>query len=343
MMARHREPGTPPRPLVVLAALGLAAATGLAVWFLPAQATPDWSAAGPSPLAKVSAAPSPSPTPSAKPVPSGFVAFVDTARTPRFHLANASRRTGVRWFSLGRLMAGPGGCAPKWGGTVDPADDPVAGRVSGLRAAGGQAGLAFGGPDGSELAAACADQAALTSAYRRVIGAFGAPFVEFEVRDSADLPAVRRRATAVTALQREGDLLVTYTVPVGPGGLAPADLRMLEESAAAGARVTTVNLLVTIEPQAAGEGRMRRVAAALRAARRQVAEIFQVDPVTAWRRLAMTAVLAGPHDLSPLDARKLRVFAERAGMAWLSSRGASPPEEVARALWGEPPSRDHGS
>ncbi|GAA2810897.1 hypothetical protein GCM10020219_098600 [Nonomuraea dietziae] len=127
-MARHREPGTPPRPLVVLAGLGLAAVTGLAIWFLPAQATPDWSAPGPSHAARVSAAPSPSPAPSAaEPVPSGFVAFVDTARTPRLDLAQALRRTGVRWFSLGRLMAGPGGCEPTWAGGLAPGRTPLRG------------------------------------------------------------------------------------------------------------------------------------------------------------------------------------------------------------------------
>ncbi|GAA3467108.1 hypothetical protein [Nonomuraea roseola] len=334
-MARHREPGTPPRPLVVLAGLGLAAATGLAIWFLPAQATPDWSAPGPSHAARVSAAPSPPPAPSAaEPVPSGFVAFVDTARTPRLDLAQALRRTGVRWFSLGRLMAGPRGCEPTWAGGVAPGRTPFAGRVSGLRAAGGQAGLLFGGPDGREAAAACADQAALTSAYREVIGAYGASFVEFEVRDGADLPAVRRRATAVAALQREGDLLVTYTVPLGPEGLAPADLEMLRQTTAKGARVTTVNLLAAIEPQAAGEGRMRRVASSLKAAHRQVAEVFRLDSAAAWRRMALTSVLAGPDDLSALDARKLTVFAERAGMAWRSARGVPPPAQVARVLWG---------
>ncbi|MFE3452112.1 hypothetical protein ACFXJ8_24650 [Nonomuraea sp. NPDC059194] len=334
-MARHREPGTPPRPVVVLAGLGLAGVTGVAVWFLPAQATPEWSAplsaAGP---ALSTASPSPTPAPSA-PGPSGYVAFVDTVQNPGFDLPETARRTGVRWFSLGRVMAGPSGCAPKWGGTLDPGRNAVANRMSGLRAAGGDAGLAFGGPVGRDLASACADQRALTSAYRKMIGAFGISFAEFEVRDGGDLPAVRRRARALADLQRDTELAVTFSVPLGPAGLAPADVEMLRQTRAAGAKLHTINLLAAIEPHTAGEGRMRRLAAAVRAAHGQLTEVFGIDAATAWRRIALTAVLAGPQDLSLLDARKLSWYATRNDLAWLSTRGATPPAEVSKALRGE--------
>ncbi|MFD1933875.1 hypothetical protein ACFSKW_20645 [Nonomuraea mangrovi] len=338
-MARHREPGTPPRTLVVLAGLGLAGVTGVAVWFLPAQATPEWSAslAAASPPARTAASPSPASAPSALAVtePSGYVAFVDTVADPGFDLPAAARRTGVRWFSLGRVMAGPSGCAPKWGGTIDLGRSSVANRLPGLRAAGGDAGLAFGGPVGRELAAACADQRALTSAYRKVIAAFGASFAEFEIRDGGDVSAVRRRAVALADLRRDKKFTVVFSVPLGPSGLAPSDVEMLRQSRAAGAAPDTVNLLAAIEPRAGGEGRMRRLAAAVRAAQGQLAGALGIDAATTWRRTALTAVLAGPDDLSLLDARKLSWYSTRNHLAWLSTRGATPPAAVLRALRGE--------
>ncbi|MEU0486655.1 hypothetical protein ABZ260_46760, partial [Streptosporangium sp. NPDC006013] len=43
---RAREPGTPPRPLVVLASIALAAGTGGAIWLLPPRAQGEWAAVG---------------------------------------------------------------------------------------------------------------------------------------------------------------------------------------------------------------------------------------------------------------------------------------------------------
>ncbi|WP_449064435.1 hypothetical protein [Planomonospora algeriensis] len=57
---------------------------------------------------------------------------------------------------------------------------------------------------------------------------------------------------------------------------------------------------------------------------------------SAWRRIALTPVLAGPSDLSPADARKLAGFAARHGLAWISTRGAVPAPEVARLLAAPP-------
>ncbi|MFD0665134.1 hypothetical protein [Thermocatellispora tengchongensis] len=43
-------------------------------------------------------------------------------------------------------------------------------------------------------------------------------------------------------------------------------------------------------------------------------------------------MLAGPGDLSPMEARKLSAYAMRNQLAWLSLRGARPAEAVVRTL-----------
>ncbi|GAA3025733.1 hypothetical protein [Streptosporangium longisporum] len=342
---RAREPGTPPRSLVVLASVALVAGTGTAIWLLPSGATGEWSARGDRAAA---APPSGTPRPAAsgrRPAvdreaavsrPSGFVTFVDAARDPRFDLPRAVRTDHVRWFTLGHLTAGQKGCVPTWGGLRDRDGAPVADRLGRLRAAGGKAGLAFGGPSGRELASACTDPERLAAAYRRAITAFGAAYIDFELHGPAATATVRRRARAITVLQREAaregrSLAVSFTLPVTGAGLARHDQEMLRATRAAGAEISTVNLLAPVGAPAAG-ARLRPVASAVRAAHPQVAR--SLGRATAWDRIALTPVLAGHGRLTRLDARRLAAFTSRNRLAWLSTRGVALTPELTRLLTG---------
>ncbi|GAA0912433.1 chitinase [Nonomuraea longicatena] len=274
------------------------------------------------------------PSPQTAAGPSAYVSYVDTARAPSFDLPGHAARSGVRWYVLGHLVSGGDGCAPRWSGRHEPGGDPVANRIGRLRAEGADAGLSFGGPTGTDLADACASTRRLTAAYRRMVGAFDADFVDFEPRDDLSLDVVLRRARAVRALQRERPLHVSLTLPVGAAGLSERDLAVLRFTHEAGAVVSTVNLLAPIEPHSAGEGRMHRVAEAVRAAHRQVGRVFALrDEAAVWRRIAVTSVLTSPADLDEVDARKLSTFAVRNELAWLSMRGATPVTDVCRILW----------
>ncbi|WP_127935147.1 hypothetical protein [Nonomuraea polychroma] len=305
--------------------------------------------------------------------------FVDTAREPDFDLSAESRRTGVRHYLLGHLVAGgDDGCAPKWAGPratlhpdadggdppapdadrgdppapdadrgdppapdadrgdpLDPGDNPVANRIGRLRALGGDAAPTFGGPGVEELAVTCTRPGGLAAAYRRVVGAFDAKAVDFEVRDSEDGAAVLRRARAIRAMQRERPLRVSFTLPLRPYGLNAADVAMLRTTHKAGAEIGTVNVLADMESHTAPSGRLRRLAAAVQLAKDQIAQAQDLpDRGQAWRRIALTPVLAGKGDLSELDARTLAGYAARHGLAWLSLRGVPPSPDVARILRG---------
>ncbi|TDD01380.1 hypothetical protein E1292_26090 [Nonomuraea deserti] len=325
-MPRHtREPGLLPRPLAILGALALVAGTGAAIRLLPADGAPP--PAAPPPVARPS--PSLSPVVSEEPPPTTYVTFVDTAGEPEFDLPALSRRTGVRQYALGHLVAGGEGCVPTWTGS--PAPGKPIGR---LRALGGDAVLVFGGPGGRELATTCTRPGALATAYRRIVGTYDAAAVDFEVRDSADKAAVLRRARAIHTLQQERDLRVSFTLPLRPGGLSPADAAMLRTTRRAGADIGTVNLLAALGRSTAHRIRLGRVATAVRAARVQIARAQDLDdPREAWERIALTPVLAGGSDLGASDARTLAAYATRHRLAWLSLRGAEPPQGVSRILW----------
>ncbi|MBG0830814.1 hypothetical protein HS041_23940 [Planomonospora sp. ID67723] len=347
--ARHaREPGTPPRPLIALAAVTLAATTGAAVWLLPAE-TDEWAgparaarleAATASPMARPAAEHVPAPDGGVTGGPSGFMTFLDAVHTPLFDLPESTaRHGGARWFAVGHLTAGRDDCALRWGGRRDQAGDAVPGRLDRLREAGGAAGLVFGGPAGRELADACTVPDALAAAYRKAASDFGAAYLDFEVQDSGDHETVLRRAEAITALQEEArengrPLTVGFTLPATETGLAPRDRMMLRTTREAGVRISVVNLLVPIRHLPAGQSHLRPVASAVRAAQPQIAEALG-EPTTPGR-VALTSVLTDPESLSPADARKIVAFAARNHLAWLSTRGATPAPEVVRLLSAPP-------
>ncbi|MEV4380517.1 hypothetical protein [Streptosporangium sp. NPDC049644] len=340
---RAREPGTPPRPLVVLASIALAAGTGGAIWLLPPRAQGEWAVVGrragagapPSETAPRPAA-EPAPTPAVV-RPSGFVAFVDAVHEPRFNLSKAARKSRVRWFTLGHLTAGRSGCVPRWGGLQGQRRNPVANRLGPLRAAGGDAGLAFGGPAGRELATACADLGRLTAAYRRAIDAFDARYIDFEVHAPAGDAAVRRRARAIATLQRQAaregrPLTVSFTLPVTGTGLTLGDQELLRATRAEGVEIATVNLLAPVGTSPGSGSRLHPIASAVRAAHPQIAR--SLGESAAWNRIALTPVLARSGDLTRLDARRLAAFISRNNLAWLSARGAALAPGVTRFLTG---------
>ncbi|MEW9549453.1 hypothetical protein [Nonomuraea sp. NPDC050783] len=362
-----------PRPLAALAALALVAATTAAVRLLPAGAAPPAPPAGP-PAAPSSVpragvivrhTPALSVAVTGAPVPV-FARFVDTAREPGFDLPAEALRTGVRHYLLGHLVAGGAdGCSPRWaspdGTHLGPGENPVANRIGRLRALGGDAAPSFGGAGGADPAAVCVRPGGLAAAYRRVVGAFDAGTLDFEPHDApaaypasgdpasgepapgdpgpgADAGVVLRRARALRALQRERPLRVSFTLPLRASGLDPADAAALRTTRQAGADVATVNLLALLEPRAAPAGRLGRLATAVHLARAQIARAQALDdPEEAWRRVALTLFLEHGSDLDVRDARTLKAYAARHGLAWLSLRGAAPDEEISDVLRGTAP------
>ncbi|GIH69495.1 glycoside hydrolase family 18 protein [Sphaerimonospora thailandensis] len=334
-----REAGTPPRFLVFLGASTLVFGTGLALWLLPTSAEPMVVShqvrairTTTTPTTKPATTPMPPPAsavPDPLPVTPGrtYTEFVDASAGP-----TAAR---ARWYTIGHLTAGPDGCTLRWTGrwAGRPALDhiPVADRLALFRAEGGDADIAFGGPYGSELSASCPSEARLIAAYRRVIRTFDPAGLDFEVHDSADAAATRRRAAAIARLQRDSrdrgrPISITFTLPASEYGMAAADMSMLRAVRTAGAEIDTVNLLV---PSSRG---LHGLAAAARSAQGQLQRLLDVDGTSAWRRIALTPVLSDPRDLGVAEARRLAAFRARHGLAWLSLRGAKPPKSVIRTL-----------
>ncbi|WP_143020294.1 hypothetical protein [Sinosporangium album] len=330
-------------------------ATSAAIWALPGKAHTDWAPApAPSTTSRpatggTAAAPPreparspespPDPPPDQVPVsatspeqPSGFVAYVDTGRDPGFQPVDAMRRTGADWFLLGHLTSGPDGCAALWSGKMGHSGDLVIGRLGGLRTAGGDAGVSFGGASGTDPAVTCKAKSRVASAYRSVLGAFDLTHLDFEPREKPSLPVAKRRAGAVAALQKEATaahrpLWVSFSLPATRHGLSREHRALLRATRQAGARIDTVNLITPLKP-----GGLRGVAAAVRAAAPQIGAALALDHSTVWRHLGVTPVLSHPDALTPAGARTLAAYAERHHLTWLSLRGATPDDTITRVL-----------
>ncbi|SDR30307.1 hypothetical protein [Thermostaphylospora chromogena] len=345
---RRRPPGVLPRPVVALAAVALAGATGVAMWLLPGPPALGGDAASGS------AADEPLLTSAAERIgvadrrlvaaaplagPDRFTAFVDATARPRFDLVAAHRRTGTRWFTLGHVTAGPGDCTPRWGGAAGRTvgrSDPMTRRVSALHAAGGGVTVAFGGPAGPSLAAVCPDARRLLAAYRHVVDAFGLSRLAFEFSGPLDPTATARHAKALRVLirkteRRGGQLRIDYTFPAGYTGLSAERLEQLRAAHRYGVPIDTVGLLVPLR-RAETSRPVHLLSQSARAARDQIATVLDVPRKEAMRRIALIPVLSSPADLDTAEARALRSFAVRHHLARLSLRGAQPRASVRRVL-----------
>ena len=200
--------------------------------------------AGTSPQA---GSPAPStPKPKAKPKTGRvFAPYVDMGLTNN-DLRQIQSAAGVRYFTLGFVVA-QGGCLPAWGGKAPVAQDSTfPGYIDAVRRAGGDVILAFGGYAGTDLAQACGDPASLQAAYQAVIDKYRATRLDFDMEAAAlaDPAAADRRDRALAALGKANPgLEISFTLPARPEGMAQPVLDVLRNAKSHGAPISLVNLM----------------------------------------------------------------------------------------------------
>ena len=184
-----------------------------------------------------------------------FAPYVDATLYPTYDFVAAAQATGSKYFTLAFITADPQN-RPAWGGYAEYAvagtdfDVMMRGKVSQLRALGGDVAVSFGGAAGQELAQAITDPTKLAAAYRGVISGYGLTHVDFDIEGaaSADKASIDRRWAAVAALQQEAaaagqELNVRVTLPVLPTGLTADGLYVLQSAKAHGVALGVVNVM----------------------------------------------------------------------------------------------------
>ncbi|MEV7772647.1 cellulose binding domain-containing protein [Kitasatospora sp. NPDC086791] len=295
--------------------------------------------AKPTTPAPTGGTPTPTVTPTATGVPvppagagAGFAPYVDTSLYPPYDLVATAKASGVKNFNLAFVVSG-GGCVPKWGGVSDLSADAVAAQIGALRAIGGDVRVSFGGANGSELALACGSTADLTAAYQKVVDAYGATKLDFDVEGGAiaNAAANTRRAQAVAQLQKnaaaKGKALdVSFTLPALPSGLTQEGVDLVAGAKANGVAIGAVNIMAMdfgdgVAPNPQGQMGKYAIAAAT-ATQAQVKSVLGLDDAAAWRKVAVTPMI-GVNDVASevftvADAKQLAEFATAKHLAWLA-------------------------
>jgi chitinase len=99
------------------------------------------------------------------------------------NLTQVMAATGQKSFELSFVLS-DGGCSAAWDGTADvSADTTVATMISGLRAAGGDVSVSFGGANGTKLGQVCGTAAATAAAEQAVITKYSLKAIDLDLEE----------------------------------------------------------------------------------------------------------------------------------------------------------------
>jgi hypothetical protein len=186
-----------------------------------------------------------------------FAPYFETYDLSAGSLAAQSQESGASFLSLAFLETpAAGSCVADWNG--DPSQ-PIGyasfgSDIAAIQARGGNVIPSFGGytadTTDTELADSCTSVPAIAAVYESLITTYHISRIDLDVEgDSVDNTAgINRRNEAISLTEswaaiHHRQIQFSYTLPTFPTGLPPAELAVLQNAVADGARISTVNLL----------------------------------------------------------------------------------------------------
>jgi hypothetical protein len=177
----------------------------------------------------------------------------DTSAGP----AALARQSGARFLSLAFLeTAQAGSCTAYWNGdTSEPISQASFGSdIAAIQASGGNVIPSFGGytadTTGTELADSCSSVSSIAQVYESLITTYNVPRIDLDIEGTSlsDTAGINRRNEAVAqteawAAAHGRSIQFSYTLPTFPTGLPAAELAVLQNAVADGAKIAAVNLL----------------------------------------------------------------------------------------------------
>jgi chitinase len=196
------------------------------------------AAASPSATQK---APAPQETQASQPASSSgpWIAPYDYLAAGGPSPAQVMKATGIRHFTLAFIVS-DGACRPVWDN-----GDPLTGgaeqaAIDGIRSAGGDVAVSFGGMGGTKLGLTCASSAALAGVYQQVISAYRLHAIDLDIEDTEIGSAVARQRL-IGALeivrQRDPGLMISVTIAADSDGPLRSGQDLITEAAASGLHV----------------------------------------------------------------------------------------------------------
>lgn len=181
----------------------------------------------------------------------GFAPYIDMSLTDSQNLLAIQQASGIKTFTLAFILSS-GGCNAAWGGIGSIANDTTANGtsilelVAGVRAAGGDVIISFGGANGQEPALVCTSATALQAVYQSVVDRYAATSLDFDIEGGsvADTASLTRRAQAIVGLKAANPgLKISFTLPVLPTGLVDSGVAVLSNAKANGLVPDVVNIM----------------------------------------------------------------------------------------------------
>jgi Glycosyl hydrolases family 18 len=247
--------------------------------------------------------------------------------------------SGSKYATLAFLQStGKNSCALDWNGLASQPLSYYASDIAALRAAGGDVIPSFGGysadQGGTEIADSCTNVSQIAADYESVITTLGVTRLDMDVEAKSlnNTAGINRRNQAIAMTQAWAAsngiaLQIQYTLPVEQYGLDSNGEAVLQNAAADGAAVTSVNIMV-FDYYIAGEGVVNMGQAAINAATNTHTQLASIYPsltsAQLWTMEAMT-LLPGIDDYpkktevtSLADAQTMLSFAQANNMNLLS-------------------------
>jgi Glycosyl hydrolases family 18 len=185
-----------------------------------------------------------------------YAPYVDTTLYPTPELSGAMSAGGIKYFTLGFIVADPGNHKPSWGGySTDDIngggfDMAMRAQVSAVRQQGGDVMISFGGATGKELAQVITNVKKLENAYQTVINAYTLTQIDFDIEGAAEAnhASIDRRFKAVAALEQQAaaagrTLNVWLTLPALLTGLDSEGMFVMEAAMKYGVKIAGVNIM----------------------------------------------------------------------------------------------------
>jgi hypothetical protein len=241
-------------------------------------------------------------------------------------IAGIMSQTGEKDFMLSFVLDS-GGCTPAWDGSSSElvsTDTTVAALISAIRAAGGDAGVSFGGYNGTELGQDCSSASALASAYQSVITKYQLTHVDFDIENTAlgDTSNELKRFQAIAMLEREDpSLTVSLTIPMTSVGLPGTGTGEIQQAIAAGARIDVFGIEdfdygLTSGTQVSSDETVASDVAS------QLESLYGWSAATAWSHIGITLMNGHTDQPSELFTQatftSLLSFAQASHVAWFT-------------------------
>jgi hypothetical protein len=236
-------------------------------------------------------------------------------------LAQMAASGGVKSYSL--AFVNSAGCKASWFGAFDPRAKPFKDQIDALRAGGGDVKVSFGGATGIELATACTDVKALQAEYQAVVDAYDLKYIDLDIEgaQAADDAAIKRRSTALAALQKANPgLKISLTLAVLPEGLVADGLNNVTSAKDAGVDLDLVNIMAMDYGRAAQDYGDLAIQA-ITSAKNQLKTIYGKGDAAAFTMVGVTPMLGKNDDqgtFSQSDARDVLAFANTNKLGFVS-------------------------